>query len=174
MNAADQFETIVSEHYEPLYRFAMSLTRAEPDARDLTQQTFYIWATKGHQLRDVSKVKSWLFTTLHREFLESRRRQTRFPHYELSQVDDELPAISPARVNQLDAAQLLVALRQIDAVYHAPVALFYLEDYAYKEIAEILSIPMGTVKSRISRGIAQLQQALASNPPAPQPKKESN
>jgi len=89
-------------------------------------------------------------------------------------VDEELPSISPARVNQLDSAQLLVALQQIDAVYHAPVALFYLEDYAYKEIAEILSIPMGTVKSRISRGIAQLQQALASNPPAPQPKKESN
>ena len=80
-------------------------------------------------------------------------------------------AISPARVNQLDSAQLLVALQQIDAVYHAPVALFYLEDYAYKEIAEILDIPMGTVKSRISRGIAQLQQALAGSPPAPRPQK---
>ena len=168
------FESLVEQYYRPLYQFAFSLTQSESDACDLTQQTFYIWATKGHQLRDVSKVKSWLFTTLHREFLESRRRQTRFPHYELSQVDEELPAISPARVNQLDSAQLLVALQQIDAVYHAPVALFYLEDYAYKEIAEILSIPMGTVKSRISRGIAQLQQALAGSPPAPQPKKESH
>ena len=46
MNAADQFEAIVSEHYEPLYRFAMSLTGAESDARDLTQHTFYIWATQ--------------------------------------------------------------------------------------------------------------------------------
>ncbi len=168
------FESLVEQYYRPLYQFAFSLTQSESDACDLTQQTFYIWATKGHQLRDVSKVKSWLFTTLHREFLESRRRQKRFPHYELSQVDDELPAISPARVSQLDSAQLLVALGQIDAVYHAPVALFYLEDYAYKEIAEILSIPMGTVKSRISRGIAQLQQAIAGSPPAAQPKKESH
>ena len=168
------FEGLVEQYYRPLYQFALSLAQSESDACDLTQQTFYIWATKGHQLRDASKVKSWLFTTLHREFLESRRRQTRFPHYELSQVDEELPAISPARVNQLDSAQLLVALQQIDAVYHAPVALFYLEDYAYKEIAEILNIPMGTVKSRISRGIAQLQQALAGSPPAPQPKKESH
>src|SRR6266536_2235873 len=95
MNPTDQFEAIVSEHYEPLYRFAMSLTRAEADARDLTQQTFYIWATKGHQLRDLSKVKAWLFTTLHRAFLESRRRGTRFPHHSLDEVPlDELPAFS--------------------------------------------------------------------------------
>src|SRR3954454_11211856 len=105
----------------------------EADACDLTQQTFYVWATKGHQLRDVTKVKSWLFTTLHREFLESRRRQTRFPQYELSQVEADLPPISPARVNQLDSAQVLKALGQIDALYQAPVALFYMEDYAYKE-----------------------------------------
>jgi len=85
-------------YYRSLYQFAFSLTRAEADACDLTQQTFYIWATKGHQLRDVSKVKTWLFTTLHREFLETRRRQTRFPHYELSQVTGELPVIAPARV----------------------------------------------------------------------------
>ena len=61
MNSADQFEAIVGEHYEPLFRFAMSLTRSKPEAWDLTQQTFYIWATKGHQLRDLSKVKTWLF-----------------------------------------------------------------------------------------------------------------
>src|SRR5438445_3916484 len=121
---SDDFERIVSQHYEPLYRFAFSLTHAEADACDLTQQTFYIWATKGHQLRDLSKVKSWLFTTLHREFLESRRRQTRFPHYELAQVDSELPTIPAARLNQLDSAQVVQALVSVDEVYQAPVALF--------------------------------------------------
>src|SRR6266446_4775753 len=130
------FESLVEQYYRALYQFAFSLTRSESEACDLTQQTFYIWATKGNQLRDASKAKSWLFTTLHREFLETRRRQTRFPHYELSQVDTELPTISPARVNQLDAAQVVQALGQIDPIYQAPVALFYLEDYAYKEIAE--------------------------------------
>src|SRR5207342_1124080 len=72
MNSTDQFEMIVGEHYEPLFRFALSLTRSESDARDLTQQTFYVWATKGHQLREISKVKAWLFTTLHRVFLNAR------------------------------------------------------------------------------------------------------
>ena len=57
-----------ADYYRPLYQFAFTLTRDEADACDLTQQTFYIWARKGHQLRDQSKVKTWLFTTLHREF----------------------------------------------------------------------------------------------------------
>ncbi|HEX3626951.1 MAG TPA: RNA polymerase sigma factor, partial [Verrucomicrobiae bacterium] len=68
------FDTLVAQFYGPLYQFAYGLTRAEADASDLTQQTFYIWATKGHQLRDGSKVKTWLFTTLHREFLNMRRK----------------------------------------------------------------------------------------------------
>jgi len=157
------FERVVAQYYEPLYQFAFSLTRAEADACDLTQQTFYVWATKGHQLRDPAKVKTWLFTTLHRQFLESRRRLTRFPHHELEAVSNELPAISPKTALQLDSAQVLRALARVDEVYQAPVALFYLEDCSYKEIAEMLDVPMGTVKSRISRGIAQLQRLLAND-----------
>jgi len=154
------FESLVAAYYEPLYQFAFGLTRSEADACDLAQQTFYVWATKGHQLRDQAKVKTWLFTTLHRAFLESRRRQTRFPHYELDEVPLDLPTLSPASINELDSEQVLRALSQIDEIYQAPVTLFYLEDCAYKEIAEILNIPMGTVKSRMARGIAQLQTIL--------------
>ena len=157
---SDDFEQIVSQHYEPLYRFALSLTRTEADARDLTQQTFYTWATKGHQLRDRSKVKSWLFTTLHREFLNIRRRAARFQHVELSEANEDLPAVSPEVVNTLDAALLLEFLGQVKEPYRAALSLFYLEDYSYKEIADILEIPLGTVRSRISRGIAQLQQSI--------------
>src|SRR5215813_14393064 len=92
---SDDFAQIVARHYESLYKFALSLTRAEADACDLTQQTFYVWAAKGHQLRDPSKAKSWLFTTLHRAFLGARHRSTRFPHHDLDEVPmDELPASS--------------------------------------------------------------------------------
>jgi RNA polymerase sigma factor (sigma-70 family) len=161
MASSDEFEQIVAQYYGSLYQFAFSLTRAEADACDLTQQTFYVWAIKGHQLRDRSKVKTWLFTTLHRAFLESRRRQTRYPHHELSEVETELPVCSPKMVDQLDAAQVVQALSQVDEIYQAPVALFYLEDCSYKDIAEILQTPIGTVKSRMARGIAQLQKLVA-------------
>jgi len=157
------FESLVARFYAPLYQFAFSLTRAEADACDLTQQTFTVWAQKGHQLRDSSKVKTWLFTILHREFLSSRRHLTRFPHLELDVAEPELPTISPNEVSRLDMTRVLEALAQVDDVYQAPVSLFYLQDHSYQEMAEILNVPMGTVKSRLARGIGQLQQLLASD-----------
>jgi RNA polymerase sigma factor (sigma-70 family) len=163
------FESLVAHFYPPLYQFAFSLTRNEADACDLTQQTFAIWATKGHQLRDTSKVKTWLFTTLHREFLNSRRRQTRFPHLELDEAAEELPAVAPAAANQLDAAHVLDVLARVAEIYQAPVALFYLQDCSYNEMAEILDVPLGTVKSRLARGLGQLQQLLSRDIAAGQP-----
>ena len=160
MNTEEQFETIVREHYQPLFRFAMSLSRTENDAGDLTQQTFYLWASKGHQLRDFSKVKTWLFTTLHRLFLQARRRQGRFSHQELEAAADELPSVTPISADRVDSSQALSALARVDEVYQAAVALFYLEDLSYNEIAVILDSPVGTVKSRIARGIGQLRKIL--------------
>ena len=154
---AVDFETLVELHYGALYRFAMSLTRTESDACDLVQQTFLTWATKGHQLQDLSKVKSWLFTTLHRAFLESRRRATRFPQLEITEAEAELPSVEPDLVSRLDAQAVLRLLNQVDDQFQAAVALFYLEDHSYNEIAAILEIPLGTVKSRIARGLAQLK-----------------
>jgi RNA polymerase sigma-70 factor, ECF subfamily len=165
MASAWDFEGLVARFYEPLYQFALSQTRSEADACDLTQQTFYVWATKGHQLRDPQKVKTWLFTTLHRQFLESRRRQTRFPHQDLEAAEFELPVIQPDAISQLDTAQVLASLARVDEHFQAAVALFYLQDHSYKEIAEILNLPLGTVKSRISRGIGQLQNLLAKDLP---------
>ncbi len=170
MAESPDFEVLVAQYYEPLYQFAFSLTRDEAEACDLTQQTFCVWAAKGHQLRDVTKVKTWLFTTLHREFLGSRRRQKRFPHLDLEAAELELPVISPAAISRLDTAQVLDALKQVDEIYQAPVALFYLQDYSYKEIAEILDVPLGTVKSRLTRGLGKLHQLLAdteTQPPKP-------
>ena len=165
MASARDFEGLVAQYYEPLYQFAFSLSRSEADACDLTQQTFLVWATKGHQLRDPDKVKTWLFTTLHRLFLESRRRYKRFPHHELESVEVELPVIHPHLFSTLDTHKALDALGLVDETFQAPVALFYLQDCSYNEIAAILELPLGTVKSRISRGIAQLQKMFAKDLP---------
>lgn len=155
------FESIVDQYYQPLYRFALSLTRAESEAFDLTQQTFYLWATKGHQLRDKSKLKSWLFTTLHREFLGSRRRGSRFPHHEVSSVEHQLPVVAPTVVREMDGATVMNTLLEVEELYRAPLMLFYLQDHSYKEIAEILDVPIGTVMSRLARGKDQLRSLVA-------------
>jgi RNA polymerase sigma-70 factor (ECF subfamily) len=159
----DPFETIVTTHYQSVLRLAMSLTRIESDAQDLTQHTFYIWAAKGHTLRDSSKVKSWLFTTLHRKFLSARRNQIRFPHYNLEDVSEQMALLAPESFSQLDSPQVLSALARIDSIYRPAVALFYLEEYSYRDISIILETPIGTVKSRIARGVGQLRGFLLSS-----------
>ena len=168
------FQGLVDQFYGPLYRFAMSLTRAEADAADLVQETVLTWATKGQQLQDYSKVKSWLFTTLHRFFLQSQRRQVRFPHLEITEAEADLPQVEPERWEHLDAQAVLELLARVDPQYQAAVALFYLEDYSYNEVADILEVPLGTVKSRIARGLAQLKRLALCSSPLPTASKGKN
>jgi RNA polymerase sigma-70 factor (ECF subfamily) len=157
---SSNFEALVERFYQHLYRFALSLAKNEADACDLTQQTFALWLRKGHMLRDPSKVKSWLFPTLYREFLAGWRHQSRFPHQDLEIHQEELQSVEPSMVDKLDGQTVLQLLTEIDEVYRIPLTLFYLEDLSYKEIAEVLDAPMGTVMSRISRGKQQLRQKL--------------
>lgn len=154
------FQSLVDCFYEALYRFALSLARNEANACDLTQQTFALWATKGHQLRDPSKVKSWLFTTLYREFLAGLRHQARFPHQDLEIHHEGTANLEPTMIDKLDGQTVLQILTEIEEVYRIPLTLFYLEELSYREIAEALDIPIGTVMSRISRGKQQLRGKL--------------
>ncbi len=160
--SGEYFTQLVDAHYAPLYRFALSLTKNSSDAGDLTQQTFFIWARKGEQLRDTTKAKSWLFTTLYREFLRGRRRATHWSALEdlpPSEADPAAPEVDMGA--NFDSGLVVEALHEVDEVYRAPLTLFYLQDLSYKEIAEALEVPIGTVMSRLSRGKAQLRAALA-------------
>jgi RNA polymerase sigma-70 factor (ECF subfamily) len=159
------FESLVTAYYSPLYKFAYSLSRNGEDAADLTQQTFLIYARKGDSVRDAGKIKSWLFTTLYREFLRKNRRdQTTAPVDQevLEENEDPLPVDS---LRQLEAKEAVEFLHCLEPQYREPLVLFYLEDLSYKEIAEMLEIPMGTVMSRLSRGKEQLKSRLSANLP---------
>ena len=160
--SSEAFTQLVDAHYASLYRFALSLARNSADAGDLVQQTFFIWATKGHGLREAAKAKSWLFTTLYREFLRGRRRAERVTALEdLGPVEADPPAPAIDVVAGMDAGLVVEALQEVDEVYRAPLTLFYMQDHSYKEIADLLEVPIGTVMSRLSRGKAQLRAALA-------------
>ncbi len=161
MSGDQELAKLVDRHYGSLYRFAVSLVRTEADACDLVQETFYIWMKKRGQIRDNTRIKSWLFTTLHREFLQTCRRNSRFQRVELGEAEAELPAAPAVDWNLLDGRRISLHIHELDACFRAPMALFYLEDLSYDEIAEALELPLGTVKSRLSRGIALLRTRLA-------------
>lgn len=160
-----EFAELVDAHYQALYRFGYSLTRSPDHASDLVQETFCIWAEKNAQLRDRSKAKTWLFTTLHREFLGQRRKMARFSDEPLD--ENALGAESAPQENadrQMDGHRAVELLGEMDEMYRAPLALFYLQQHSYKEIAVILDVPIGTVMSRLSRGKEMLRKRMAAEP----------
>jgi RNA polymerase sigma-70 factor, ECF subfamily len=155
------YEEAVINFYEGLYAFGYSLTRKEDDASELTQETFYRLLTKGAMVRDPSKVKSWLFTTLYRIFLGWRQRHALLPHFEISSVENELAPVTPDQMDVLLDSAIRDSLLELEERYRAPLMLFYLNDLSYQETASILDVPIGTVMSRLSRGKALLRQRLA-------------
>ena len=166
-----EFENLVKLYYGDLYRFGLSLTGSEFDAADLTQETFYIWANKGHQLEKPASVKGWLFTTLHREFLKTCRRRNRFSNESLDERTEDLADVPAECAQRIDSQTLLRILGEIAEDFRAPLVLYYMEDLSYKEIADVLALPLGTVQSRIARAKIQLLRRLnETSLPLDQPK----
>lgn len=155
-----ELQTIVDEHYANLYRFALSLTRSRDDAWDLTQEAFLRIARKRATIRSTHAVKSWLYTTLYREFLRVAKRASRHDTLDGDEGPELADANPPGQVSRAEAGDVLDALMRLKDGYRQVVALYYLESYSYKEIADILGIPIGTVMSRLSRGKDILKEQL--------------
>ena len=160
MNDRD-YEDAVVNFYERLYAFGYSLTGNPDDASELTQETFYRLLTTRAVVRDSSKIKSWLFTTLYRVFLGWEQRRALLPHFEISSVENEISPVTPDQIDVLLDDAVRDSLLEVEERYRAPLLLFYLNDHSYEEIAAILAVPIGTVMSRLSRGKALLRQRLA-------------
>lgn len=160
MNEED-YEQAVNSFYEGLYRFAFSLAGNADDAGELAQETFARLLTKGGQLRDHSKLKAWLFTTLYRIYLGWKRHETRHPHFEIASVEGELPAVTPDLVDRLENEAVGQSLLEIEERYRVPLALYYFENHTYAEIAKMLDLPIGTIMSRLARAKELMRKSLA-------------
>ncbi len=160
MNEED-YEQAVNSFYEGLYRFAFSLAGNPDEAGELTQETFARLLTKGGQLRDRSKLKGWLFTTLYRIYLGWKRHELRHPHFEIASVEAELPAVTPDMVDRLENEVVGQSLLEIEERYRVPLALYYFENHSYAEIAKMLELPIGTIMSRLARAKELMRKSLA-------------
>jgi RNA polymerase sigma-70 factor (ECF subfamily) len=153
---------LVESHYVPLYRYAYRLSGSAADAEDLTQEAFCKAQMQLHQLRDAGKAKAWLFSILRNAYLHRRRADRQHACVSLNGVADlaaptaELPA-------EVDPERLQRALNELPEAFRTPVILFYFEDFSYRDIAEQMEVPIGTVMSRLARAKAHLRARLSSD-----------
>ena len=155
---------LVQQHYAALYRYAFRLSGRTADAEDLVQQSFLTAHQKIDQLRDPQNGKAWLFTIARNAYLKSLRGNAGTKLVSLEQAPE--PGEECPQDIRLDNEQLQSVLNEIEEEFRTPLILFYFEQFSYKEIAEQMDVPIGTVMSRLARGKAHLRQKLASFQPA--------
>jgi RNA polymerase sigma-70 factor (ECF subfamily) len=157
--AKRSIQQLVEAHYASLYRFAFRLAGSAAEAEDLTQETFCQAQAKLAQLREPGRAKAWLFTILRNAYLHklrSRRREQVMPLDSLADVPERLPDPLP----DVDPEQLQQALGELPEDFRTPLLLFYFEEFSYREIAEQMQVPLGTVMSRLARAKAFLRGRL--------------
>lgn len=150
---------LIQEHYEFLYRYAYRLSGSVQDAEDLTQQAFLSAHRSIDQLRDPENARAWLAAILRNAYRRSFRTAAAGNTVSLESVSE--PIEEPAEEDgPIDPEQLQSALAELPEEYRSPLILFYLEHLEYRQIAETLEIPIGTVMSRLSRGKSHLRRRL--------------
>jgi RNA polymerase sigma-70 factor (ECF subfamily) len=160
-------QVLVEEHYASLYRYAYRLSGSGADAEDLTQDTFCKAQLNLSQLRDPSRAKPWLFRILRNTYLHRIRDRKQHPSVPLDEVGD-LAEPLPEALPNIDPEQLQQALSELPEVYRTPIILYYFEDFGYRDIAEQMELPIGTVMSRLARAKAHLRcRLLPAGEPVP-------
>jgi RNA polymerase sigma-70 factor, ECF subfamily len=155
------FEAEVLPHANRLFRLAMWFERNRADAEDIVQDTMIQALKSFHRYQPGTNCRAWLVTILQR--LASNRRRSKGRSIVVSDPDDRLahtvPFVPPVP-QELTDEDMLEALRQLPLVFQEVIVLCDVEGFSYKEAAEALTIPLGTVMSRLHRGRAQLRAGL--------------
>lgn len=165
-----EFAEVALPHLPALGRVALALTGNEADADDLVQETFLRAYKHWSTFQPGSDARRWLSTIARNAFLEQRRREARSTAVE----DQELESLAAARIhNQARASgvdhmftrldlgpAISSAIAALEPMFRDVVILADVEGFKYDEVAEALSIPIGTVRSRLYRARRQLQEAL--------------
>src|SRR5581483_3572020 len=155
-------EALVELYYQALYSYAFRLTGAAADAEDLTQESFCKAQLCHDQLREPAKAKAWLFRILRNLYLH-RLRSERSQGDRIYIDPDALPEEPSKPLDHVDEEALQHLLEDLPEVFRTPLILYYFEDFSYREIAEQMELPIGTVMSRLARAKAHLRIHLERN-----------
>lgn len=150
---------LVDEHYRAVFGYAYRLTGSVIESEDLTQQTFMLAQANLTQLREPRAARGWLYTIVRNEFLRRRPLASSIP------LDDAPELVAPETDSgwldgEFTSAQLQAAIQELPAEFRIPLLMFYFEDRSYRDIADELGLPLGTIMSRLSRAKSQLRRKI--------------
>ena len=155
-----EFHGLIEQEIPRLRRYARALTRAVDSADDLVQDTLVRALTKGHIWQTGTDLRAWLFTIMHNQFVNTLRREV----HEVTSVDIEHVSSTLVATTDPTARRQLVeldrALARLPAEQREVILLVGLEGMAYENAAQILGVPIGTVRSRLSRGRETLRKLI--------------
>lgn len=157
------FEAEAMQYIDDLYRTAKRLTRSDVEADDLVQETYMqAWKSFAHYELGTN-CRAWLYKILFNKYDHHRRKQFTQAKYfqEADELLFEFSTAKPSVPEHLTDGEVIAALDKLPVHYRSVVLLADVHEFDYKEVAQILDIPIGTVMSRLNRARTQLKKSLA-------------